>query len=50
MSYDREKCVCHPTIDGQGGQDGANTAQGDRVVNVLLDLDRVWIGCRLVLV
>jgi hypothetical protein len=34
VSHDREKCVYHPTTDGQGGQDGANTSQGDRVVNV----------------
>lgn len=34
MSYVREKCVYHPTTDGQGGQDSVNTAQGDRVVNV----------------
>jgi len=31
-NYDREKCVYHPTTDGQGGQGGANPAQGDRVV------------------
>ncbi len=32
-SYYRETCVYDPTADGQGGQDGGSTAQGDQVVH-----------------
>jgi hypothetical protein len=33
VEYYGETCVYDPTFDGQGGQDGSNTAQGDQVVN-----------------
>jgi hypothetical protein len=33
VTYYRDSCVYDPTADGNGGQDGSDSAQGDQVVN-----------------
>lgn len=47
-NYFRATCVYQPTADGQGGQNGASTAQGDQVVNTPSgpgsSLDRLALG------